>query len=285
MDKKRIYSIWFLIPAIVIFTIFFLIPTLVSFYFSLTIWSFAEFRFVGFDNFVAFFTNANLSTAMVNTIIFAVLTMLGKLVLGFFIAVFLTSNIRTKNYLRAIIFFPHLVSTIAVGITFRALMHPSRGLINQVLEFFRIGAVDWLGNVDLALYSVILTDIWRGLGVATVIFIAGLTSIDKTYYEAASIDGATSWQQLKHITLPLIRPASNTVIILAFIGGLRTFDLIWAMTGGGPGFATEVMASTIYSQFAAGFWGMSTAGNVIMLVMIGVMVFPLQKFLLSKEVN
>lgn len=128
-------------------------------------------------------------------------------------------------------------------------------------------------------------DIWKGVGIATVIFIAGMQSIDKTYYEAASIDGAGAWEQLKAITVPLSRPAMNSVIILAFIGGMRTFDLIWAMTGGGPGYVTEVMASTVYKQYAAGYYGLSTAGNVIMFIMIAILAFPLQKFLLSKEVE
>ena len=157
-------------------------------------------------------------------------------------------------------------------------MHPTKGLINQVLTTFGGTSVDWLGNTDIALYSVILTDVWKGVGVATVIFIAGMQSIDKTFYEAASIDGASAWQRLKAITVPLSRPAMNSVIILSFIGGLRTFDLIWAMTGGGPGYATEVMASTVYKQYAAGYYGLSTAGNVIMFALIALMAFPFRNF-------
>ena len=165
------------------------------------------------------------------------------------------------------------------------MMHPSKGLINTALQAIGLNGVDWLGNTSLALFSVIGVDVWKGVGVATVIYIAGMQSIDKTYYEAASIDGANAWQQLKSVTIPLCRPAMNSVIILAFIGGMRCFDLIWAMTGGGPGFATDVVASIVYKQYAAGFYGLSTAGNVIMFVMIAILAFPLQKFLLSKEVD
>jgi len=285
MNRKKIYSNWFVLPALAIFTIFFLIPMVISFYFSMTVWGFDGFRFIGMDNFVSFFTNRNLSIAMTNTIIFAVLTCLGKLFFAFFIAVFVTSKIKTKNFLRAVVFFPTLVSGVAIGLTFSALMHPSRGLINQVITFFGGPAINWLGNPDLALYSVILVDVWRGVGIATIIFVAGIQSIDRTFYEAASIDGASSWQQLRTITLPLVRPAMNSIIILAFVGGMRSFDLIWAMTGGGPGFATEVMASTIFKQFTAGFFGLSTAGNVIMLIMIAIIALPLHRFLLSKEVD
>ena len=129
-------------------------------------------------------------------------------------------------------------------------MHPSKGVIKSFLSLFGFGGIDWLGNVKYALFSVIGVDVWKGPGIATVIYMAGIQSIDKTYYEAASVDGATPWQRLKNITIPLSRPAMNSVIILSFIGGLRSFDLIWSMTGGGPGFATDVVASVIYKQYA-----------------------------------
>jgi len=275
-----------MIPALLIFSIFFLLPMVISFYFSLTLWDFSSFTFCGLDNYISFFTSNSLVGALKNTIVYAVLTCGLKLILAFLIAVFLTSKkVKSRNLLRSIVFFPNLVSTIAVGITFTALMHPSKGLLNAILQFFGAEGVNWLGDTKIALYSVILTDVWKGVGVATVIFIAGMTSIDRTYYEAASIDGASSWQQLKSITVPLSRPAMNSVILLAFIGGLRSFDLIWTMTGGGPGYATEVLASSIYKEYAAGYYGLSTAGNVVLFAVIALMVFPLQKFLLSKEVD
>jgi len=284
MNCKK-YSTWFVVPALAIFTLFFLIPMISSLFFSMTVWNFDSFTFNGVKNFELFFTDDSLSIGIKNTIVYAVLTCLLKVILAFLIAIFLTGKIKTKNFLRSVVFFPNLVSTVAVGITFSALMHPSKGLINKVLEFINIPAVDWLGNTNLALFSVIATDVWKGVGIATVIYIAGIQSIDRSYYEAAAIDGATGWEQLKCITLPLVRPAMNSVIILAFIGGMRSFDLIWAMTGGGPGFATDVMASIIYKQYAAGYYGLSTAGNVIMFVLIAGLAYPLQKYLLSKEVR
>ncbi len=283
MKKNNLYSIWFMVPALSIFGVFFLIPMITSFYFSLTVWDFSGYKFIGFMNFKMFFSEPSLNIAIKNTLIYAILTCVLKLSIAFCLAVFLTSKIKTHNLLRLVVFFPNLISTIAVGITFSALMHPSKGLFNRILEFVGVGGVDWLGNVDVALYSVILTDVWKGVGIATVIFIAGIKAIDQNYFEAASIDGVTFMQKLRYITLPLSRTARNAIIILSFIGGMRTFDLIWAMTGGGPGYATEVMASTIYKQYAAGYYGLSTAGNVILFIMIAILVYPLQKFVLSKE--
>nr|WP_276538629.1 sugar ABC transporter permease [Murimonas intestini] len=124
------------------------------------------------------------------------------------------------------------------------------------------------------MYSVIFTDVWKGVSIVTAIYIAGLQAIDRNYYEAASIDGAGGWQRLVHITLPLIRPSMNSVILLSLIGGLRNFVMIWAMTGGGPGFATDVLSSAVYKQYAAGFYGLSTAGNVIMFILVAAFGYP-----------
>ena len=285
MKKKKMYSTWFLLPAMIVFLIIFIIPTVTSFFFSMTVWDFKTYRFIGLDNFKMFLTARSLNIGIKNTLIYAFLTCGIKVLLAFFIAVFLTGSIRTKNIQRSIIFFPNLVSTMAIGITFTAMMHPSKGLINKALGLFGAANINWLGNPDLALYSIIGVDVWKGLSIATVIYVAGIQSIDKTYYEAAEIDGANARQKLFSITAPLARPAMNSVIILSFIGGLRSFDLIWAMTGGGPGFATDVMSSIVYKQYAAGFYGLSTAGNVIMFIMIALLAFPLQKFLLSREVD
>ena len=283
--KIKIYNKWFIFPLLVIFLIFFILPTIISFFFSLTVWSFDDFRFVGLWNFKTFFSEHSLRIGIRNTLIYSFLTSGSKTFLGLLLALLLTWKLRTKNIVRSILFFPNLVSTIAIGITFNYLMHPSRGLFNAVLERIGFAGSDWLGNVSLALYSVIGVDIWKCVGVATVIYIAGLMAISDTYYEAASIDGANSFQRFYRITFPLIRSSINTVILLSLIGGIRTFDLIWTMTRGGPGFATETLASIIYKQFTFGFFGLSTAGNVIMFVLTALIVFPLYKFLISREVD
>jgi raffinose/stachyose/melibiose transport system permease protein len=285
-NKKKLgqnYSLWFLVPVLVIYGVFFLLPIITSFYYSLTVWNFDSATFCGLENYKTFFSEPSLSSSVVHTLIYAFLTSALKVVIALFIAIFLTSQIRTKDFIRSAVFFPNLVSAMAVGLTFAALMHPTKGLFNQALNLIGLGPVNFLGDESLALYSVIATDVWKGLSISVVIYIAGIQSIDKTYYEAAAIDGATSWKQFTNITLPLVAPSQNSIIILSLIGGLRSFDLIWAMTGGGPGFATDVMASVIYKEYAYGFYGLSTAGNVIMLIVISVIAFPLQHFLNKRE--
>ena len=201
------------------------------------------------------------------------------MVLGLALGILLTSQIVARGYLRAVVFFPVLVSTVGVGITFTAMMHPTAGVINTTLALFGIRGPGWLTDPHLALFSVALVDVWKGVGLATVIYMAGLVSIPIDYYEAASLDGATGWQKFWNITLPLVMPATTTVIILSLIGGLRSFDLIWAMTKGGPGFTSDVIASVIYKQYQAGFYGLSTAGNVVLFVLVAAIIVPLSLFL------
>jgi raffinose/stachyose/melibiose transport system permease protein len=161
-------------------------------------------------------------------------------------------------------------------------MDPFDGPINESLAVIGIEGPAWLTDPSLALISVALVDIWKGVGLATLIYIAGMVAIPQEYYEAAKVDGAGAWNNFRHITLPLLRPATVTVVLLSLIGGLRSFDLIWAMTGGGPGFTSDVLASVIYKQYQAGFFGLSTAGNVVLFVVVAAIIFPLSWWLNRK---
>lgn len=282
---KRLYPFYLLLPAAIVYVILFLWPTAMSLFYSMTWWTLEEWEFIGLDNFIQFFQEPSLRIGFINTLLFAFTTMSGKAVLGFLLAVFLCSQIRNKNFLRSVVFFPALLSTIAVGVTFKTMMHPTTGVINTTLAKLGIEGPNWLGDPNIALFSVALTDIWKGVGIATVIFIAGITAIPNHYYEALKIDGGNALQSFFYITFPLSRPAFNTVIILALIGGLRNFDLIWAMTGGGPGFSTDLLASIVYKQYASGFFGLATAGNVLLLFFVAFISFPIFKFLNRKEVD
>ncbi len=281
--RRSPYPGWFFLPAAIIYGLLFLAPTFSSLYYSLTRWTLFDSTFIGFGNFAQFFREPFLVQGLVNTVYYAVVTSGLKVVLGLMLAILLTSQIVARGFLRSMVFFPVLVSTIGVGITFTVLMHPTQGMINEALAMLGIAGPGWLVDPRLALTSVALVDVWKGVGLATVIFIAGIVAIPVDYYEAARIDGATKWQNFLYITLPLSRPAMVTVITLSFVGGLRTFDLIWAMTRGGPGFASDTIASVIYKQYQAGFYGLSTAGNVVLFILIAILVVPLTMWLNRKE--
>jgi raffinose/stachyose/melibiose transport system permease protein len=275
--KKRPgpYPYWFYVAPALIYAIFFIVPTIASFYYSFTRWDLFTATWIGLDNYKTFFEEQALILGLRNTLIYAVITSGLKVVIGMALALLLTSKIIARGYLRSVIFFPVLVSAVGIGLTFTVLMNPERGLINQLL-----GAdIGWLTNPNLAIFSIALVDVWKGVGLATVIFIAGLVSIPTEYYEAASVDGAGRWQVFRSIILPLARPATATVITLSLIGGLRSFELIWVMTKGGPGFASDVIASVIFKQYQAGFYGLSTAGSVVLFLVVTVIVVPLTRWL------
>jgi raffinose/stachyose/melibiose transport system permease protein len=278
------YPHWFYLPAGLVFLVFFIVPTALAFYFSLTRWSLFDATFIGLDNYVTFLSDRQLLSGLRNTIIYAVLTSGLKVIISLPLAMLLTSSIRLKGLFRGIIFFPVLVSTVAVGITFATLMQPSVGVINTALGFLGLPKPNWLGDPDLALYSVVLVDVWKGIGIAMVIFIAGIQSIPIEYFEAARLEGGT-WVKFRHVILPLARNATFTVILLSFIGGLRSFDLIWTMTRGGPGFASDVLTSVIYKEYQAGFYGLSTAGNVVLFILVTAIVYPLMRFFNRMEIE
>lgn len=282
--KVAPYPYWFYIPAAILFGALFIAPTILSFYFSLTRWTLFEAEFIGLDNFFQFFREPSLTGGARNTMVYAVVTSGLKVILGLLLATLLTSSLRVRHVLRSIIFFPVLVSTVAVGITFAVLMHPSDGLINRFLELFGVDGPSWLIDPSIALLSVAFVDVWKGVGLALVIFIAGIISIPTEYFDAARLEGG-AWVRFRHVIVPLSRNATFTVILLSFIGGLRSFDLIWTMTRGGPGYSTDVIASTIYKQYGSGFYGLATAGNVILFIAVTLIVFPMLRLFRRHELE
>jgi len=279
-------------PAGILYFALFFIPTVASLFFSLTRWTLTDWTFIGLDNFKLYFTEQQLRIGFRNTFVYAVTTSALKVIIALYLASFLTTNLRTRGFLRSVVFFPALVSTIGIGITFSILLDPFYGVINTAIKTIT-GSVGWVTDGPgwltdpnlLPILSIALVDVWKGVGIATLIYIAGFAAIPKDYYEASAIDGASPRQQFYKISIPLARPAMFAVVLLSFIGGLRSFDLIWAMTGGGPGFISDVVASINYKQYMSGYYGLATAGNVILYLFITILVFPLSRFMSKKETD
>jgi raffinose/stachyose/melibiose transport system permease protein len=282
---RSIYPSWFYIPAIALYVVFFAVPTFASFYFSLTRWSLFDATFIGFDNFVTFFQNPQLFNGFIHTFEYGFVTSGAKVVLGLALALLLTSPVIGRGYLRAVVFFPVLVSTIGVGFVFKSLLDPFHGVVNAALGVLHLPQPGWFTDPNMALWTIAGVDVWKGVGIATLIFMAGIVAIPQEYIEAARMDGASSWRLFRSVILPLSRPAMGTVVILSLIGGLRSFDIIWATTNGGPGFASDVIASVIYKQYQAGFFGLSTAGNVILFLVVTAIMVPVSRFINRREVE
>lgn len=282
--NRKTYPIWLAAPGLITYIIIFIIPTFASFYFSMTIWNLKEARFVGLENFITFFSMTNTRTALINTAIFALVTCSVKIILGLLLAQYICNGIKSGNYLKIVIFFPYLLGNVVVALAFRAILEPA-GTVNQFLQLIGLDAVRWLTDKQFALMTCIVADIWKGIGTVTIILIAGICAIPKSYYEAAAIDGASPWRAFRKITLPLLIPSFNTVLTLCLIGGLRSYDLVQALTGGGPGYSSEVLGTVIYKLFARGSYGLATAGNVILFIIVAFIVFPINSYVAKREVD
>jgi raffinose/stachyose/melibiose transport system permease protein len=283
--RRSVYPSWFYIPAIALYVVFFAVPTFASFYFAFTRWSLFDSTFIGWANFVQFFQDPQLVNGFIHTFEYGFATSVVKVVLGLALALLLTSPILGRGYLRAVVFFPVLVSTIGVGFIFKSLLDPFHGMVNAVLGAVGLPKPGWFTDPNMALATIAGVDIWKGVGIATLIFMAGIVAIPQEYFEAARMDGASGWRIFRSITLPLSRPAMGTVIILSLIGGLRSFDVIWATTNGGPGFASDVIASVIYKEYQFGLYGLSAAGNVILFLVVTAIMVPISLLVNRREVE
>ena len=283
---SKSYSYLLLVPGMLIYGIIFVLPTMGSFYFSLTRWDLLHVEFIGLENFKTFLTTPATRSAIPHTLINAVVTATAKVVLALVFAVLLSNEkLKTRTYLKSLIYSSCILSTVAVGITFTQLFHPSKGLINHVLAALNLPTSKWLTDKKTSLISVMIVDVWRGLGTCLVIYLSGLGAISRDYYEAAAIDGATGSKAFWKITLPLLVPSIKSVTTLCLIGGLKTYELVWTMTSGGPGYSSEVLGTVIYKLFARSAYGLATAGNVLMFIIVCAIIFPLNAYFAKKTVE
>ena len=248
------------------------IPGIIGSGYSFTDWSAYtdQLHFVGLDNFKTIFSaDENYLKIISNTLIFTFVTTLLKNVLGLLAALLLTKKIRLLNFHRGVMFMPSVLSILIIGMVFTSILDPASGLLNS---FFRaIGldvlALPWLTRSKFAFATVMAVDIWRGVGYIMTILIAGILSISRDYYEAADIDGANAFQKFRYITFPLLLPTLATTTVLNIIYGLKVFDMIYALTKGGPGKATtEVLYTAVFKKFSTGQYAVGTALSSVMFV-------------------
>jgi raffinose/stachyose/melibiose transport system permease protein len=228
---------------------------------------------VGLKNFDLIFSQKNYWDSIVSTLIFTVVTIILKTVFALLLALLLTRGVkRFLNLHRVIIYLPAIIPMIVVGIVFKSILHPSTGVLNGFFRGIDLGflAQSWLTNPRIALYSVIAVDTWKGVGFIMVIMIAGLQVIPTEYYEAAQLDGANAWHEFWQITLPLLMPTLTVTTVLNLLYGLKVFDIVWVLTNGGPGYATETVYTVVFKEFSKGRYGVSTALSSLLFVIMSV---------------
>lgn len=271
-DAYRV-PIILLAPSFVFYLVFVLMPLGRAFQLSLTDWDgLAPTRNnVGFENYADIWTDSRFLTSLWRNLIWWAMHVVLAVGGGLILAILISEVGRGRFFFRTIAFFPHVLSLAVVGVIWGQLYHPTIGLINTRLEAVGLSSLRqiWLGNPDTALYSVGIASAWQAYGFYLVIFLAGIQSIDPQLYEAARVDGANGWQRTWDITIPSLHNTMTIVLTLAFISAMKGFGSVWAMTQGGPGYASELVAVYVWrTAFQSGAIGRAAAAGLSLALIV-----------------
>lgn len=266
------YFVIFILPALIIYLLFSITPFLYTIYYSFTDYTDMNpinLHFVGLKNYIKVLHTPVMLAAIKNSVIYAILLTGFQTLLGLPLAFVLNQKLKSRNLLRAVFFFPAVFSSLIIGYLWNFIMSSSDfGLINNILHQLGLGTLNFFTSKN-ALYSVILTQIWQWTGWAMVIFLANLQSISPDLYEAAEIDGANGLKKFMYVTLPLMCPSVKIVIVTGLIGGMKVFDIIYSMTSGGPGDATQtVMTVMMKKGISEGFYSTGSAFGVCFFIIV-----------------
>ena len=209
-----------------------------------------------------------------------------KKTLCILLALALVRKVAARGVLRTIYYAPCVMSITVVGVLFKSIL-ANTGLLNNALSLLGMDFLtrDWLAKYGTAMGSVIFVETWMWAGFNMFIFLSGLQAIPSDYYESATLDGANGWEKFRYVTLPLIVPSLTVVVTLSIAGGLKVFDIIYVITNGGPGFDTQVLSTYTYQSFSLGFLGESTAGSVILAVIVTIISFVMNRYFTQREVE
>jgi multiple sugar transport system permease protein len=259
-------------PAFLLIIILFILPVLAVIVIATTDWQFGakSLRFVGFANFAELFADTTFRISLVNTLTYVLIVVPGTVCLGLFIAMVIESGKSLRGFYRAIHFLPFMATLAAMAIAWEALLHPTIGLINQLLNAIGVPTANWLRNERTVLPVLAAIGIWQNLGFAMVMFLAGLKAIPQELYDAADIDGADAWlDRLRLVTLPMLGPVTMFVVIVVALRAIEVFDTVQILTQGGPARASEVLLYTLYREsFEFLRTGYGAAVTVIFLMIV-----------------
>lgn len=272
----------FLLPALIIFGVFIFYPAMSTVVNSFTNWNdlnYGQVKFIGLANYKRLFQDASVLIGIQNSIVYAITATILQSVVGLFLALVLDSKFKARNVLRAVWYFPAVLSTLIIGYLWNYMLSTSDfGLINQLLQFFGMGKVNFLGNARHALGCIIFVSVWQWAGWTMTIYLANLQSIPADLYEAAQIDGASPVQNFFRITLPMLFPAISFNVVTGLINGLKVFDIIYALTNGGPNGKTESIISLMMKKgFTEGSYGYACSiGTVFLIIVLVITMFQMK---------
>jgi ABC-type sugar transport system permease subunit len=272
LSMKKLAPFLWVAPAAILYFMFKLLPMVAGLYLSVLNWNGIDpAKFIGLKNFIDFFHDELVGTALLNNVLYACGTVTGKIILALLIALLLNQALKGRSFYRTALFMPVVISFVVVSILWSWLYSPQFGLINNLLQTLGLKflILDWLGSPKVALWSLMVVDIWKWYGFHMVIFLAGLQTIPTELYEASSIDGASRWDSFWHITLPLLQPVMLVNVTISLMGAFNVFDIPYIMTEGGPANSTLVMALHIYLEgFKFYKFGYGSALNYILLIIV-----------------
>lgn len=267
--RSRLPYILMVAPALIIFGVFFIIPVIRTAVLSLTDQSnhSREVNFVGLENYVEALTSPQMLAGIQHSLTYAVVVVVLQNLIALPMALLLHSKIPFRGAFRTIFFGPAVLSVLVVGYLWSYIFSSNDfGLINTVLRSIGLANVNWLGDPNLALGTIIVTQVWQWFGYQMVIYLAALQTINNDLYEAAALDGAGRWKSFLTVTLPGLLPAFQITIVTGLIAGLKVFDIVISMTNGGPGYATETVLTLMYRKFSEGNYGVAAAFGILFLI-------------------
>ncbi|HEY0000683.1 MAG TPA: sugar ABC transporter permease [Actinoplanes sp.] len=284
--SRRTHPMWFLLPAYAVLVVFFVLPTVFNFVYAFTDWSGfkAAINPVGFDNFTDLASNGTLFRALRITVLYAVLVAVFQNVFGFVLAVLLERDTWLNRLARVFFLIPVLMSALAVGYVFQALLKPTGGVNDMVAAVMRHPvSYAWLGDTTWTIVVVALIHAWKWMGLSMLIYLAGLKTIPEDVTEAARIDGASRWRTFWRIRSPLLAPAVTFNVATALLGSMNGFDVVQATTGGGPARTTEILNIFIYRTFGQGLFAQATTMSLVLFLLVALLAFPVIYTLRKRE--
>lgn len=287
VKSKTIMNLFY-IPAVVLFAAFVVYPFIQGIRISFTNWNgySQNFKYIGLNNYIRLFQDGNILTSLINTIIYGFGSTFFQNVLGLAYALFLNSRFRGRSVVRAVIYMPVMIASLIMGYIMYFLVQYDGGAINDLLIFLGKQPVDFMADGGRAVIIMTFINILQFVGISMVIYLAGLQNIPDMYYEAASIDGVTGWGQFKYITLPLLLPAISSAVVLNLIGGLKLFDIIMALTSGGPGYSTHSLSTLVTNMYFRGqHAGYSSAIGIFTFIFIMIISNIIVRYFDKREVE
>jgi multiple sugar transport system permease protein/raffinose/stachyose/melibiose transport system permease protein len=284
--RRQDHPLWFLIPALVVLVVFFFVPTVFNFVYAFTDWSSfkSAINFAGVDNFTSLFTNGTLLNSLKVTLVYAVLVAIFQNAFGLGLALLLERDTHVNRAVRVAFFIPVIMSALAVGYIFQALLKPD-GALNGILGALT-GAdvsIPWLGNTTWTIVVVAIVHAWKWMGLSMLIYLAGLKTINEDVLEAARLDGAGRWTMFRSIRFPLLAPAVTFNVATALLGSMNGFDIVQATTEGGPGGSTELLNIFIFRTFGQGLFAQATTMSLVLFLLVTILAFPVIRFLRNRE--